>query len=187
MHYIAPDFPKERYSVIYCDPPWSYKNKPMIRADHHYPTMKTKEICNLPVQGITDDDCLLFMWTVSPNLDQAIIVGQAWGFKYITVGFIWHKKKTLPAFYTLPSCELCLIFKKGKIPQPRGDRTIKQFLSLKSGVHSEKPWIVRDNIVKMFPNPAHKKIELFARTCHPGWDAWGNEDGGDYHEPLIIS
>ena len=128
---------------------------------------------------IADDDCLLFMWAVSPNLDQAIIVGQSWSFKYITVGFVWDKQKSLPGFYTLPSCELCLIFKKGKIPQPRGDRTIKQLLSAKSGLHSTKPWIVRDNIAKMFPNQS--KIELFARPdwvdyqTAPGWDFWGNE------------
>ena len=170
-----PEFPdgSTKYSVILSDPPWEYNNKPLLRADSHYPVMKTEDICNLPVKEIADDDCLLFMWAVSPNLDQAIIVGQSWGFKYITVGFVWEKKRTLPAFYTLPSTELCLIMKKGRIPQPRGDRNVRQFLSVKSGIHSEKPWIVRDNIARMFPTQS--KIELFARTEHDGWDAWGHD------------
>ena len=167
-----PDGKNKKYGIIYADPPWEYSNKPLLRADHHYPTMTTVEICNLPVKEIADDNSLLFLWAVSPNLDQAIIVGQSWGFKYITVGFVWDKQRSLPAFYTLPSCELCLIFKKGKIPQPRGDRAIKQFVSVRSGIHSEKPWIVRDSIAKMFPSQS--KLEMFARSYHPGWDAWGN-------------
>lgn len=183
MNTISHEFPdgSKKYDIVYCDPPWDYCNKPLLRSDAKYSTMSTDEICALPVADISSDNSLLFMWVVSPNLDQGLVVGQKWGFKYITVGFVWEKGgKSLPAFYTLPSTELCLIFKKGKIPQPRGDRGVKQFLSVKRAHHSEKPWIVRDRIYRMFPTQS--KIELFARTAHPGWDAWGNHTD-DYHEP----
>jgi N6-adenosine-specific RNA methylase IME4 len=39
--------------------------------------------------------------------------------------------------------------------------------------HSQKPDIVRDRIVELLGDIP--RIELFARTRHEGWDAWGNE------------
>ena len=48
-------FPDKKYAVIYADPPWSYsgglKNARGL-ALQHYPTMKTEDICNLPVREI---------------------------------------------------------------------------------------------------------------------------------------
>ena len=183
---ISNDFPdgSTKFSIVLADPPWAYGDSPTWRADSIYPTMKTDEICALPVKDITADDALLFLWATGPNLDQAFIVGEAWGFSYRQVAWVWDKQKALPGSYTLTTCEFVLVFKKGKIPKPRGDRDILQFLSLKSGRHSGKPWIVRDYIVRMFPNPNHKKIELFARSSHKQWSSWGNHTD-EYHEPPI--
>ena len=77
----------------------------------------------------------------------------------------------------MSQCEMCLIFKRGNIPQPRGARNVRQFLSCKRGGHSEKPWLIRDRITEMFPTQS--RIELFARQSFPGWDAWGNEVDDD--------
>lgn len=178
-------FPNKKYSVIYADPPWSYEQnmstsggdnqnqKWIINADNHYDTMTVENICDFPVCGIADKDCLLFMWATCPLLPEAIRVGVSWGFKYATVGFVWNKKNINPGYYTMSGCELCLIFKKGKIPQPRGKRNIRQLITCKRGEHSVKPYEVRHRISEMFPN--HDKIELFARDRFHGWDAWGNE------------
>ena len=73
----------------------------------------------------------------------------------------------------MSQCEICVIGKKGKIPQPRGLRNVRQFISEKRRKHSQKPDEVRDRIEKMFPY--HNRIELFARTKHERWDSWGNE------------
>ena len=125
------------------------------------------------VQSIIADDCLLFMWTSSPHLDQAIELGKAWGFQWSTIGFVWDKQRVNPGYYTMSQCELCLIFKRGKIPQPRGRRDIRQLVSELRGAHSAKPDEVRKRIEAMFPKQA--KIELFARTKARGWDCWGDE------------
>jgi N6-adenosine-specific RNA methylase IME4 len=69
--------------------------------------------------------------------------------------------------------ELCLIFKKGRIPKPRGSRNIRQFLSETRREHSRKPEEVRQRINEMFPTQS--KLEMFARTTTEGWDVWGNE------------
>ena len=170
------DFPTKRYDIIYADPPWKHDTVRMLSGSTpnvYYDTVQTADIASLSVSGISEDNCLLFMWVVSPMLDDGLTVGTAWGFVFKTVAFIWDKQMPVAGSYTMSQCEMCLVFKKGIIPQPRGKRNIRQLLSCKRGQHSEKPWEVRDRITEMFP--AQSKLEMFARTQHKGWDAWGNE------------
>ena len=182
---LFPPLPNGRFAIIYADPPWDYKgqlqhagagNSDTGGAVRHYPTVTLDTLKTLPVSDIAEDDCLLFLWATSPHLDQAIELGKAWGFEWATVAFVWDKQKVNPGFYTLSQCELCLVFKRGKIPQPRGARNIRQLVSAKRGPHSSKPEEVRNRIDKMFP--AQQKIELFARPTtppNPKWSLWGLE------------
>jgi N6-adenosine-specific RNA methylase IME4 len=173
----------KKYSIVYADPPWDYKGQKMRGkagvdsggAINHYPCMKLPVLKKLPIQGLFDDNCLLFLWTSSPHLNQAIELLDAWGFSYATIGFIWDKVLVNPGFYTMSQCEICLIGKrkKGKIPSPRGARNIRQMVLSKRTKHSEKPSEVRQRIEEMFPT--QNKIELFSRHKIPGWDAWGDE------------
>ena len=112
------------------------------------------------------------MWATCPNLDVALDLGREWGFEFKTVAFVWDKQRTNYGFYTLSQCELCLVFKKGKIPKKQANN-IKQFLSEYVGKHSKKPEEIRDRIDKMFN--IYPRIELFARQHAEGWDCWGNE------------
>ena len=133
--------------------------------------MKTHEMMDIPIDGIVSDDCLLFMWTTNPHLSQAIELGKAWGFEYRTVAFVWDKMNHNPGKYTLSNCELCLLFKHGRIPNPRGARNVKQLVKIPRKGHSEKPIEVMQGIEKMFPE--QKRIELFARKKAKGWSSWG--------------
>jgi len=168
-----------RYQIIYADPPWDYKGQIVwssgSSAQRHYPTMTLSKLKEMApqVQNATDDDALLFMWSSSPHLDQAIELMTAWGFSYATVAFVWDKGRVNPGFYTMSQCEICLVGKRGKIPQPRGARNVHQLVQEKRGRHSAKPAEVRKRIEQMFPQ--QKKIELFARERHSGWDAHGDE------------
>ena len=76
-----------------------------------------------------------------------------------------------PGKYTLSYCELCLLFKRGKIPTPRGARNVKQIINVPRGKHSEKPKEVREGIEAMFPQ--QNRIELFAREKIAKWKNWG--------------
>jgi N6-adenosine-specific RNA methylase IME4 len=125
------------------------------------------------MQKISADDCLLFMWTTGPQLANAIKLGQAWGFEFKTIAFIWDKMVHNPGQYTLSQTEQCLVFKKGRIPRPRGIRNARQFFQQPRTKHSEKPDYVAESITKMFPQ--QNKIELFARKSYQGWDTWGLE------------
>ncbi len=163
--------PKKKYQIIYVDPPWYYngklqfdksskgkdkidikKNIFISTASFKYPTLKTEELKKLDVESISDKNSLLFMWTSNPHLDQAIELGKSWGFDYKTVAFVWNKMVHNPGQYNLSYCELCLLFKKGKIPTPRGARNIKQLVEVKRAKHSKKPIEVLKNIEKMFPS-----------------------------------
>jgi N6-adenosine-specific RNA methylase IME4 len=179
---LFPKFPGGKFSIIYADPPWDYGGQLQHAgvgsgdtggAVRHYPTVKLSDLKLLEVSRIADDDCLLFMWTTNPHLDQAVELGKAWGFSWATVAFVWDKERVNPGFYTLSQCELCLVFKKGRIPTPRGARNVRQMVRSRRGPHSEKPAEVRKRIEAMFPSQA--KIELFAREKAEGWVSWGLE------------
>lgn len=189
---IYPKLPDKKYQVIYADPPWDYGGKMQYdkttikdenvgfekkifisSANFKYPTLKLKQLKQLDVNAIAADDCILFMWTTGPQMENSIELGKAWGFEYKTMAFVWDKMMHNPGRYTLSQTEFVLAFKKGKFPQPRGARNIRQMVKVPRGKHSEKPLEVIDGITKMFPD--QEKIELFARNNYHGWDNWGLE------------
>ena len=185
---VFPPLPDRKFDVIYADPPWDYKGQLQHAgkgsgdtggAIRHYPTVTLSMLRNLEVACIAADNCLLFMWSTNPHLDQAIELGKSWGFSWATVGFVWDKQRTNPGFYTLSQCELCLVFKRGRIPQPRGARNIRQMISEPRTEHSSKPAEARRRIDRMFPSQS--KIELFARRSADSeshsdtWTFWGLE------------
>ena len=187
---LYPKLPNKKFDIIYADPPWDYggklqfdksstsqdkldlnKNIFISSASFMYPTLKTKELMKLPLTQIAKEDCLLFMWATNPHLEQAISLGKAWGFDYKTVAFVWNKMVHNPGQYTMSYCELCLVFKRGKIPTPRGARNVKQLINAPRGAHSEKPLEVLEGIERMFPT--QERIELFSRRRREGWTSWG--------------
>jgi len=172
--------PERQYDVLYADPPWYY-GKPQHGgagkvntggAETHYPTLKLPELKQLDVQSISKPDSVLFMWTTGPQLANAIQLGEAWGFEYKKVAFVWDKQRGNPGSYTYTSCEFVLLFKRGN--REVGKYVMPQQLySAKRGKHSSKPDAIRYFITQMY-TPANR-IELFARTTHDLWDSWGNE------------
>jgi len=181
-----------KYQIIYADPPWSYNDKlgndkALGSATSAYPTQSLQWIKALKVNEIADENCVLFLWAVSPLLPEAFEVIKAWGFKYKTVAFCWSKKFASGAEvsnmgrWTMGNVELCLLATKGKPQRLRKD--IKQLVVAVRTVHSKKPDIVRNRIVELMGDLP--RIELFARNdgqkdlfnTNPldGWDTFGNE------------
>ena len=171
----------KKYNVIYADPPWSFKtfsDKGKDRSpENHYNVMSLQDICNLPINNISNDNSVLLMWVVDPLLDKAFEVINAWGFKYKTVGFTWVKtnKKSLGFFtglgyWTRGNPEMCLLATKGK--PKRISKSVPQLVVEQRREHSRKPDIMYNHIENLLQGPY---IELFARTKRPGWDYWGNQ------------
>ena len=176
----------KKYSVIYADPPWSYrtwsKKGNGRSAESHYPTMSLNDICVLPVADIADKDCALFLWATFPNLHEAFEVIKAWGFEYKTVAFCWVKRnKKSPSWFvglghwTRANAEICLLATRGK-PQ-RISKSVRQIVDTPIERHSKKPDEVRNRIVELMGDVP--RIELFAREQSQGWDVFGNEIESD--------
>ena len=181
------NLPDKKYSIIYSDPPWAYKNynnaKSSSNADHHYKCMAMKDIKELPVQSIADKDCVLLMWCTDPLLNRQIEVISAWGFEYKTVGFYWvkqnkNKQKSTylkgTGYWTRANPEICLLATKGK-PKRLG-ANVDRLVIADRGIHSRKPAMIKDKIVELCGDLP--RIELFARDVGlfpNGWDYWGNE------------
>ena len=135
-----------------------------------------------PIQDISDDDCTLFLWATGPQMNQAIQLIERWGFHFTTVAFVWIKTTSkantiryTPAYWTMANAEYLLFAKKGR--PKRNQANVKQILFAPLGkLHSAKPPIVRDRIVDLVKDGP--RLEVFARTKAPGWDAIGNEIDG---------
>ena len=160
-------------------------------AKRHYQTMKTDDICRLPIRDIATDDALCFMWATFPNIGQALAVMAAWGFQYKTAAFVWIKKyqksnkkgsrigKRHPqrnmGAYTRANAEVCLlgISSRTKAKECVRSHAVQQVIEAPIEKHSKKPDIVRDRIIELCGDVP--RIELFARQKVEGWDCWGNE------------
>ena len=183
-------FPNKKYNIIYADPPWQFKYQSKKRTDgtsddlnirdpqKEYPCMTIDDIYNLPVQDISDDNCVLLMWVTYPLLKEGIKTMEEWGFTYKTCGFSWIKqnKKSDSLFWglgywTRANNEICLLATKGK--PKRVGKGVHQVVMSKIQKHSQKPDIVKDRIVELCGDVP--RIELFARQRTKGWDVWGNE------------
>lgn len=172
----TPILPKGKWNVIYADPPWKYndiQDTPKLGgAIKHYPTMTIKELCNLDIPSLCVDNAILFIWTTSPILEECFEVINSWGFKY-KASFIWDKVKHNMGHYNSVRHEFLLLCIKGSF-QPEKMKLYDSVVSIeKTNKHSEKPDWFRKMIEELYPTG--KKIELFARSKHKGWDAWGNE------------
>ena len=192
--------PRDVYRVIYADPPWFYSDGPMTqyvgcrygKAQDHYPTMRTADICALTLPKIADN-AVLFLWTTAPMARDAFEVIDAWRFKYTGAEFVWDKIKHNIGHYNSVRHERLLIATRGSCPKDSRELD-DSVVSILRTEHSRKPEQFRKLIDKMYPKG--RRIELFARGITPdGWSSWGNEscssdddqaDDGGTKETIII-
>ncbi len=188
------DLERSNYGVLYADPPWQFHNWSHRGegkgAAQHYDCLTLEQICDLPVSEIVADDAALFMWVVQPMLPEALRVINAWGFEFKTVAFAWVKMKSTwtnhklfydPAdvaprlglgYHTRSGFEQCWLAVRGKGYKRRA-QSVPQVLHAPLREHSRKPDEVAARIETLVGDVP--RIELFARSRRPGWDAWGNQ------------
>ena len=175
----------KKYNVIYADPPWSFKSAKSggnmnSGAAAHYDVMNIKDIKAMPVSKIADDNCILIMWWVGSQPQEALDLAKAWGFTVRNMnGFVWSKLTVkLKAFfgmgfYTRAGSESALIATIGKASNLVDNHGVRAVRSAPVGRHSKKPDEFRDDIVKMCGDVP--RLEMFARNSTDGWDLFGNE------------
>lgn len=170
------------YRVIYADPAWLYKNwskkGEWKNANRHYRCMPIEEIRALPVRDLAAGDCVLYLWTTWPFLEQAFSVINAWGFTYKSGG-AWRKLSPTgrseafgPGYIERNACDPYLIATIGE--PKRYNRAIRNIISAPIREHSRKPDEMRERLERLLDGPY---IELFSRSNRPGWTAWGDEAG----------
>lgn len=202
----------KKYNIIYADPPWSYKDKALQGnrgACCKYDVMDAKDIGNLPIKKLTEDDCILFMWVTMPKLNECFNLIKAWGFEYKTVAFTWvkvNKKSTsamnmLSKLYAisknigldnvLETVNKMLFMGMGRWTRANTEICILATKGkpkrIDAGVHSVVISPIEEHSKK--PDLVRDRIiklcgdlprvELFARQKTDGWDAWGNEIESD--------
>ena len=173
----------KKYNIIYADPPWKFSNKNTggnmnSGAEKKYNVMSLKDICNLSIHDITDNNCMLFMWWVGSMPEEALQVVRSWGFKIKVMDcFTWVKKTKNwkdffgMGFWTRKQTENCLLAIKGK--PKRVNASVRQIVRDYNMEHSKKPNEVRKRIVILCGDLP--RLELFAREKKEGFDVWGNE------------
>lgn len=180
------NFPNKLYRIIYADPPWRYSSRKyqdsdrdFLQLENQYSTMSVQDIMKLPVKQISDKDCACFLWVTDSHLDKGVQTLNAWGFRYVTIAFVWVKKTEKGNIYvnvapwTLKSTEICILGIKGRMGKYKVSNKVRALVEATRTVHSKKPVEVRKRIVDLFGDV--KRIELFAREKVEGWDGWGNQ------------
>lgn len=182
----------DKYNVILADPPWKYSSgrtggerkkgaTGKGGCEKHYPTMTNKELLQMSlfVRAMAAPQCVLFLWVTMPQIEFALKLMKAWGFKYKTNGFTWVKTTKDgnsfvygPGGYTGSNVELCLIGIKGPYQKPAKGMMPSVITTPRLDKHSQKP-DVHGAIEHLYPHVP--KIELFARRPMFGWTVWGNE------------
>ena len=173
-------------ALIYADPPWRFETYGPTgkekAPDAHYTCMTLTDIKALKPAAASN--AVLAMWAYDPMLPEALALGEAWGFRYVTVGLRWLKTTSdLDLFnyasrpmglgyYTRGASEELLLFKRGK-GLPVRDKGVRKELFAKRREHSRKPDEVRDILVRLFGDVP--RLEMFARSAAPGWQSHGNE------------
>ena len=174
--------PNGKFRIILCDVPYKYDYQ--VEGSPNYPTLSEEDIINLkdktgkPLREMFASDAIIFFWAPLPKLLEAQYILKEWGFIYKTA-IVWSKEKDGKSqegtgYYIRATCELLLIATKGKIGIPIAkDRPLGIIKAPRTKTHSQKPDIVRRQIMKMYPN--EKYLELFARESVNGWTSWGNQ------------
>jgi N6-adenosine-specific RNA methylase IME4 len=175
----------KKYQIIYADPPWN-SNSQFGRDKkkgnkQHYSLMDKESIKSLPIGKIADNNCVLLLWAVDTQLQDALDTIKAWGFTYKTIGFTWVKETKNGkdhfgvGMWTRKNPEVCLLATKG-MPKRVGCG-VRQLQRHKVRVHSRKPDEIRDAIIELCGDLP--RVELFCRYPAKDWDSWGNEVASD--------
>lgn len=180
------DIPGQKYDVILADPPWSYygQKSKWAAAAKFYPTVSDQDMMSLPVGSVLAPRGVLFLWTTSPKLETAMECLRHWGLTFRGVAFVWIKSRKdgqpvgaqgIRPSIVKPTAEYVLAasrVEKGR-PLKLHDESIPNVILSPKREHSQKPDEISSYIARMYPDTT--RLEMFARTKRPGWDAWGNQ------------
>lgn len=187
------------YKCMSLDPPWPERGggKSKRGADRHYPVMTVHQIIDEveqsePVSRLAPD-AHCWCWVTDNYLRGGLELMDVLGFRYVRT-LVWVKVTAIPLHfagghyratdvapgmlsiglgqYLRGAHELALFGVRGNAMVPPPADRMPTVVFATKGRHSEKPDAAIKVFEKVSPGP---RVEMFARTARPGWDAWGNE------------
>ena len=172
------------YGLVMSDPPWKIKRggKKAVRPNSSgkeldYPTMTLddiKEHLRIATEH-TEDNAILFLWTIEKYLIEAQQIAEELGWKF-HARMIWNKVTGIPASFDIRfGHEYLLYMYKGKLlPVATEERgKIHSVFTEQVKKHSQKPEIAYQIVERLYPDLS--KLEMYARRQRDGWDSFGNE------------
>lgn len=168
----------KKYNTIVIDPPWQVKNnltdEKYYRSGSQrmpYKQMSDREIMMLPIDKMSDENCDLFIWSITSKIPICFDLLKWWGFKYIDF-FAWDKEIGVPVNGIYRSVEWFIYAYKGKMGINKKGKFINSMIREKRTSHSRKPNIFYETILN---NTKGNRIDMFARENKNGFDVFGNE------------
>lgn len=170
--------PVSTYSTIVLDPPWpageansQYYADAERSIGWYYPQMSLKEIVDLPIPSLLKDDATVFLWTINSFIRTSYDILEAWGLSYIFT-MVWVKASgprgpLFPAY----NAEYVLVGRRGN-PKFLESHNFVVANSWPRRGHSEKPVEFYELLDRVTAGP---RLDMFARSRHKGFDAWGDE------------
>lgn len=187
------------FRIVVADPPWRYNNRHDTRSKSKFGigvaarysrgVMTVDDMCDFGglVESVCAPDAYLFMWSTPPTMPDAVRLIEAWGFRYVTIGFYWTKLYpngsvfSGPGRYTPANIEPVLLGARGRCwhtntghkplqemrePHPRKDGRIH---------HSRKPDTLQIRLEQWLGHQLdeHGMLELFATRARTGWTCLG--------------
>jgi N6-adenosine-specific RNA methylase IME4 len=173
------------YRVILCDPPWKFSAGKNRNPNQRYECMTVAQIAAPPVRELAHPEgARLLLWVPFRSVHQAIDVIRAWRFRLCTVRpwlKLWSREDGLILYpdsfargtghEVANSSELQIIANVGRPQRLLGHDLLHGHIIAPRREHSRKPDCVRDELARL-DGP---RCELFARSRHPAFEAWGNE------------
>jgi|JI10StandDraft_1071094.scaffolds.fasta_scaffold329884_4 N6-adenosine-specific RNA methylase IME4 len=175
---------KKQFDILYVDPPWDLS---FVRS--YYSVLSKKQLLELPVGKLGTKDSVIFLWTVTSGILDAIELMNAWGYYFVDVAFVWVKTKNRKLHFglgktsTRRNCEFLLYGIKYGAKEPmRSKKNVYQVhVSPILEPFSRKPDIFRKLITDLL-GTEKTKVELFARIfkdsdCVTDWTFCGHDIG----------
>lgn len=170
------------FALMYLDPPWTFEtHTPEMThrlPDDHYPVLTDQEIIDVRFFGQTiaelaQPDCAMFMWCTSSNIQRALAVMEALGFRYGSHA-VWDKEVIGLGLIFRNQHEVLLYGSRGAPPKPV--ELCSSVFRYRRTEHSAKPPEIRQALERMYPLfGAANRVEIFARGEIDGWSVLGHE------------
>ena len=164
--------PEGPFAVIVIDPPWKYSLRSgdsSHRSSNPYRSMDLEEIQLLPVQKISHENSILWLWTTNNFMREALHLVEFWGFNTKTI-LTWIKNRIGTGDWLRGQTEHCILAAKGRPTVTLTNQSTA--LIAPAGKHSEKPDAFYELVKSLCPG---SKIDMFSRKERVDFHPWGLE------------